>query len=176
MGRLTGRGVQLAEPPEVVSPFDLLPEGKLKLPIAGFGNVTSGDAIKIAAALTAEAVRWGTPTVHFAGATVQEFPTHRSVVLPMEGEAAELLTIARAVTQCVQRRGLRFDRRKFLPLIAVATIGEAATSAQVMTFLHALEGFQGVPWTVDHVSLMRRSFGDEATDSVEYAQVLLGGH
>lgn len=175
LGRLAGRGVQVAEPPvELVPGFRLVPADRLDLLIAGFGNVTMGDAIKVAASLKEEAVYWATPTVHFAGANVQEFSTHRSIVVMLDGEVAELLKVAKAVTQCVQRRGLRFDRRKFLPLIEVATIGATATSSEVMAFLNALEGFQGEPWTVDHVSLMKRSFDTTSMDYLEYQTIWLG--
>ena len=177
LGRLSGRAVQVAEPPvELVSEFELIPAFRLHLPIAVFGNVTMGDAIKIAAAMKGEAAQWATPTVRFAGTAVQEFPAHRSVVMTMDGDVDELLSVARAVTQCAQRRGLRFDRRKFLPMLEVATIGESATSARVMRFLNALEGFQGEPWTVDHFSLAKRSFDSASIDEAEFQRILLGPH
>ena len=114
--RLSGRHVQVAESrTEPVSAFELVPPGRLSLPIAGFGNVTMGDAIRVAESLKEEAEHWATPTVHFGGATVHEAPDRRSVVLTLEGDVDDLQSVARAVTQCVQRRGFRFDRRVFSP-------------------------------------------------------------
>jgi 2'-5' RNA ligase len=174
-GRLGGHSVQTVEPRVATAPArGVIAEGHLNVPIAGFGNVTMRDAMLVVGALKEEGVRWATPTVHFAGATVQEIGSHSCVVMKLDGEVAELQTVARAVTQSVQRLGLRFDRRKFLPLIPVATIGATATSSEVMAFLNALEGFQGEPWTVDHVSLMKRSFDTTSMDYQEYQTIWLG--
>lgn len=94
--RLSGRAVRVAEPAvEPASGFELIPADQLNLPLAAFGNLTAGDAAKVAAALRAEAQQWVTPTVCFAGAAVQEFPAHRSLALPLEGEVAELMSLAR---------------------------------------------------------------------------------
>lgn len=174
-GRLGGHGVQTVEPRVATAPArGVIAEDHLNVPIAGFGNVTMRDAMLIVGALKEEGVRWATPTVHFAGATVQEIGSHSCVVMKLEGEVAELQTVARAVTQSVQRLGLRFDRRKFLPLIPVATIGQMATSAEFTGILNALEDFQGEPWTVDHVSLMKRSFDTASMDYQEYQRIWLG--
>jgi 2'-5' RNA ligase len=175
--RLAGRPVQVAESPaDPVPAFSLIPAGRLNLPIAGFGNVAMGDAIRVAESLQEDAEQWATPTVHFEGATVHESGARRSVALTLHGEVGELQSVARAVTQCVQRRGFRFDRRKFQPLLEVATIGEKATPSQVMSFLNALEGFHGEPWTIDHVSLLKRSFDTASMDSMEYLRIPLGRH
>lgn len=176
--RLAGRHVQVAESRvRTVAAFELIPAGRFTLPIAGFGNVAMGDVIRVAESLKEAAEQWATPTVHFFGATVLEFSHHRSLGLTLAGEVAELEMVARAVTECVQRRGFRFDRRKFQPALEVATIGESATTGQVMSFLNALEGFHGDPWTVDHVSLVKRSFDTasaDSMDSLEYLRIPLG--
>jgi len=56
----------------------------------------------------------------------------------------------------------------------VATIGQMATSAELTGILDALEGIQVEPWTVDHVSLMKRSFDTAAMDYMEYQRIWLG--
>jgi 2'-5' RNA ligase len=147
--------------------------GHLTLPIAALGSVSMGDAIRVGAALKDAATHWLCPTVSFAGATVHEFPQHRAVAMTMDGEVDELLAIARAATHCLQRRGFHFDRRKFLPLLSVARIMDTATAAQVMVYLDALHGFTSQAWTVDHVSLARRSF-DVNADFAEYQPIPLG--
>ena len=43
-----------------------------------------------------------------------------------------------------------------------------------MGFLNALERFQGDPWTIDHVSLLKRSFDSASIDSMEYLRIPLG--
>ena len=150
--------------------------GQLNLPIAALGNVTMGDAIRVAATLRDAAADWPAPTVRFAGATVHEFPRNQAMVLTMDGEVDELIGIARAATQCLQRRGFHFDRRKFVPMLSVATIRDTANCTQVMASLDALEAFRGQPWTVDHVSLAKRSFGATSAEALEFQPILLGAH
>jgi len=152
------------------------PVGQLNLPIAALGNVTMGDAIRVAATLRDAAADWSAPTVRFAGATVHEFPRSQAMVLTMDGEVDELIAIARAATQCLQRRGFHFDRRKFMPMLSVATIRDTANCTQVMASLDALEAFRGQPWTVDHVSLAKRSFGSTSAEALEFQPILLGAH
>jgi 2'-5' RNA ligase len=148
----------------------------LNLPIAALGNVTMGDAIRVAATLKAAAADWSAPTIRFAGATVHEFPRSQAVVLTMDGEVDELISIARAATQTLQRRGFHFDRRKFVPMLSVATIPDTANCTQVRACLDQLEGFRGQAWTVDHVSLAKRSFGTTSREASEFQPILLGAH
>jgi hypothetical protein len=44
----------------------------------------------------------------------------------------------------------------------------------MLGFLNDLEGFQGEPWTVEHISLMKRSFDTGSKDSTEYQRIPLG--
>jgi 2'-5' RNA ligase len=150
--------------------------GHLNLPIAALGSVTMGDAIRVTAALKDAASLWPAPTVCFAGATVHEFPKSRAIVLSMEGAVDELLWIARETTHCLQRRGFHFDRRKFVPLLSVATIRDSATGAEVMACLDALAGFRGEAWTVDHVSLVKRTWDTTSPETSEFQPILLGAH
>jgi 2'-5' RNA ligase len=150
--------------------------GHLNIPIATLGNVTVGDAIRVAAALKEAAASWPNPTVSFAGATVHEFPRSRAVVLNMEGEVDELQSIARSATHSLQRRGFRFDRRKFLPVLSVATISDTATGVEVASYLNALEKFRGEAWTVEKVSLAKRSYDRNSAETSEYQPIPVGAH
>jgi 2'-5' RNA ligase len=177
LNRLAGRHLQVVEPPRDPAPaFELIPAGRLCVPIASFGNVTMGDALRVAESLKEEANQWATPTVRFSGVTVHEVAGRRSVALTLEGDVDDLQAVARSITQCVQRRGFRFDRRKFHPMLEVATVGESASSSQVVSFLNNLEGFQGEPWTIDHLSLLKRSFDTTSMESMEYLRIPLGRH
>lgn len=175
--RLAGRHLQVVDGPVALeSAFELIPVGRLSIPVAGFGNVAMRDAIRVAEYLKEEAEQWATPTVRFRGATVHEFPDRRSVAMTLDGEVAELQLVARAVTQCVQLRGFRSDQRTFQPLLELATIRESASSSQVVSFLNGLEGFHGDPWTIEHISLVKRSFGTESMDAMEYLRIPIGRH
>jgi 2'-5' RNA ligase len=173
--RLSGRAAPSAEPvPEPASGFELIPADQLTLPIAAFGKLTVGDAAKVAAGLREEARQWAAPTVCFAGATVLELPSHRSLALTMNGEVDGLESLARSVIRCVQRRGYRFDRRRFAAQLPVATISDDVPPDLMLGHLNALESFQGESWTVAHVSLMKRSFDGGPTDYLEHERIPVG--
>jgi 2'-5' RNA ligase len=174
LGRMSGRhddqkGSTLVSAPR----FEAVSVEQMHLPIAVFGNLTTGDASKLAQALRTAAVSWPLPTVHLTGGTVDEAARERTLCATVEGDVAELVTLARGVTQCAQRLGFRFDRRVFKPLLSVATVSQA-TPARVMSLLNVLEAFQSDPWTVSHVSLLKRTFSDDSSDSTELFRIPLG--
>ncbi len=98
-----------------------LPPTAMSLPIAGFGNVTSADAIRLADALQTAAA--GTPgaTVRIAGGTALEFTDDRNVWARLEGDVDGLRSMAREVTQVVEQHGFFVDRRRFRPMMCVGT-------------------------------------------------------
>ena len=94
----------------------------MSLPIAGFGNVTAGDAVNLADTLKDAAAEWACPTVQLAGGGALEFPDDRSVWAKLDGDVEALVAVARGVVQSVASRGFFVDRRTFRPWLAVATI------------------------------------------------------
>jgi len=172
--RRGNRGVPEAGPPAAADhELDLVPLEQLDLPIVGFGNVTAGDASKLADTLTAAAAGWARPTVHIAGGGALEFPGDRAVWARLEGDVDALVSIARGVVQAVQRRGFFVDRRAFRPWLAVATITESTTATYLEEVVAALDAFRGEAWTVGCVSLMKRSFGAAVPESRESYRIPL---
>jgi hypothetical protein len=161
-GWLRRRGKEPPEPPvtevEVELELDLVPAVQMRLPIAGFGNVTSGDAVRLADTLKAAAAQWACPTVYFAGGGALEFPDDRSVWAKLDGDVEGLVAVASGVIQSVASRGFFVDRRSFKPWVSVATITDATTSPHLERVVAALDAYRGEPWTLEWVSITKPSF------------------
>jgi 2'-5' RNA ligase len=143
LGRFGSRGVHAAAPSiAAVDELDLIATEDMQLPITTFGNVTADDALKLAEALNEAAAEWTRPTVHIVGGTALEFPGDRSVWAKLEGDVAALTTIARGVTQSVERLGFFVDRRKFRPALSVATVNEATTAPYLQAVVDGLDAFR----------------------------------
>jgi 2'-5' RNA ligase len=172
--RRRDRGVPEAGPPAPTEPgLDLVPPEQLHLPITGFGNVTAGDASRLAATLTEAAAGWARPTVRITGGGALEFPDDRAVWAKLEGDVDGLVSIARGVVQAVQSRGFFVDRRAFRPWLAVATITDATTAPYLEEVVAALDAFRGEPWAVECVSVMKRSFSGAVPGSMESYRIPL---
>lgn len=158
----TGDGLRFVEPED------------MHLLIAQFGNLTTDQAVRLAAALGEAS--WSPAAVRIHGATVFDDDAHgRSIWADLEGDVATLSEIAGGVTRIAQRLGYRFDRRLFQPRVHVATLtGEdTAAAARAAAVCEALDRFDGTPWVTDHVSLMKKSFHPQGTVLVEAATIPL---
>lgn len=141
-----------------VGELDLLRASQMSLPLAGFGNVTSADAGRIAAALRTAAGRSPGARVQLAGGTALEFPTDRNLWARIVGEVDALGATARGVMQSVEQLGFFVDRRKYRPLLCVGTVNDTTTAAHLEEVVAVLEAFEGEPWTTGHASLLRTSY------------------
>ena len=141
----------------------LLPPTAMSLPIAGFGNVTSADAIRLVDALQAAAA--GTPgaTVRIAGGTALEFSEDRNVWARLEGDVDGLRSMARGVTQVVEQHGFFVDRRRFRPMLCVGSVTAATTAPFLETVVAALDAFSGESWVVDQVWLLKAFYANNST-------------
>lgn len=146
----------------------------MQLPVAGFGNVTTGDARRVVAALTAAAPQWPRPRLTFAGAELSQSSAGRSVWAAVDGDVDGLWEIAQGVTRCVERLGFYVDRRRFHAGIEVARAVPATTEAELDTLVGVLETFVGQPWNVDRLTILTTVFTGEQADFVEFGQVPLG--
>ena len=170
--RLGGRAGPAVEPPKAVADeLELISAEQMNLPITGFGNVTPGDARRLAEVISAAAATWTRPTVCFTGGTAVETPGDQSVWVGLEGDVAALMSVAKGVTQSVEPLGFFVDRRKFRPSMAVATVTEHTTTPYLQSVLDALDAFRGEPWTVENVLLTRRSFDAGIAEPEEVARI-----
>jgi 2'-5' RNA ligase len=147
--------------------LELVAPEAMALPVAGFGNVTSGDAVRLTAALKTAAAGSSGATVRIAGGTALEFPEDRNVWARLEGDLDALKAMAREVTQVVEQLGFFVDRRRFRPMLCVATVTDATTAPALEAAVEALEAFSGEPWSVDHVWLMKAFYDSAQTGSAE---------
>ncbi|MDQ2756666.1 MAG: hypothetical protein M3Y71_08900 [Actinomycetota bacterium] len=138
--------------------LDLVPVDALSMPLAGFGYVTAGDSVRLAAALKSAAAEIARPTVHFAGGATLEFEGDRQVWVRLAGDVEALTDAAREISRAVEPLGFYVDRRKFRPLLAIGTVNDFTTAPYLQGLLDALDAFSGLPWELDHVDLIRPSY------------------
>ena len=140
---------------------------KMYLPIAGFGNVTLGDSVKLAKALRDEVATWGRPRVQCSGGAALEFSGDESVWVKLDGDVDALMSVARAVPTTVQRLGFFVDRRQFRPWLSVGTITGSTTAPYLERLVAALDEFRGEPWNVEAVHLMKSQPDTDQKDDFE---------
>lgn len=174
LGRL-GRGRTREEEEPVEAPVAMLehvPVDRLRLPITGFGNLTTHDADRVADAIATSAASWQAPTLRFAGGTALDFPGDWSVWAKLEGDVDSVSAIARGVTQCVEALGFFVDRRQFRPMLSVATVTTATTGPYLEAVVAALDAFQGEPWTAE-ISLTKETFVEGRPATTEFRRITI---
>lgn len=165
-----------AERPATTGPrvLDQLTAEEMTIPLAGFGNVTAGDAGRLASALRTAAAEARSFSVRLAGGTALEFDGDRCVWARLDGELDQLRATSRTVTQTVEQLGFYVDRRKFRPLLAVASVNDATTAPHLEAVVEALDAFSGETWTIDHILLLRASY-ESSTGTEEVDRLPLQG-
>jgi 2'-5' RNA ligase len=167
--RLGGRGSRGAhaagrQPPEskpearhepTTAELDAPEVHEMYIPLAGFGNVTLGDSVKLADALRPQVATWRRPELVFTGGGALEFQGDLSVWIKLDGDLDGLNAIGRGVPLVVQRMGFFVDRRQFRPWLSVGTITDATSAPYLERLVAALDAFRSEPWTVESVSLMK---------------------
>jgi 2'-5' RNA ligase len=89
----------------------------------------------------------------------------------LDGDLDALNVIGRGVPQIVQRLGFFVDRRQFRPWLSVGTITDHTTAPYLERVVERLESYDGRPWTVESVSLMKR-VTEGGIDSIELMEEL----
>jgi 2'-5' RNA ligase len=136
--------------------LDARPVADMYMPVTSFGNVALGDARQLEATLRREAAGWAAPKIYFSGGTALEWPGDQSVWAKLAGDLDELYAIGRGVPAVVRRLGFFVDRRQFRPWLSVGTITDHTTAPYLERLVAELEGFEGPPWRLEHLHLLRR--------------------
>lgn len=160
--RRRARAGEVADPvaaPPLPSMLDLVPADAMSIPVAGFGQVTAGDAGRLTAALRRVAAETPRPTLRLAGAAALEFEGDRNVWVRVTGDLDLLKSATYQLTSVVEQLGFYVDRRKFRPMLAVAAVTDTTTADYLQGVLDALDRFVGCAWELDHVQLMRLTYG-----------------
>jgi hypothetical protein len=173
LGRF-GRGrARVEEPVEApAAMLELVPVDQLRLPITGFGNLTTHDANRVADAIATAAADWPVPMLRFAGGTALDFPGDWSVWAKLDGDVEGVSAVARGVTQCVEGLGFFVDRRQFRPMLSVATVTRATTGPFLEAVVGALDAFEGEPWTAE-ISLTKETFVEGRAATTEFRRIAL---
>ena len=151
-----------------------VPADAMMLPITNFGNVAQRDAVLLLEELQQEASRWSRGVLKFTGGTALEWRGDENVWAKIGGELDALTNVGRGVPPVVQRLGFFVDRRAFRPWLAVGSITDHTTAPYLEKLVGALDAFEGQPWPLDEVCVMRRlpANPDGTSGGVEIVQAL----
>ena len=164
-----------AAAPTVTGPTMLehVPPELMRLPITGFGNLTSRDVERLVASVREAAAGWVVPRVRFSGGAALDFPGDWSVWAKVDGDVEGLMTLTRAVPQSVERLGFFLDRRQFRPMLSVATVTTATTGPFLEAVVAALDAFRGEEWTPE-ISLTTEIFLNGRPETSEFERIAIG--
>lgn len=132
------------------------PAEAMMLPITNFGNVAQRDAVLLLQELEREAARWPAGVLKFTGGTALEWRGDENVWAKIGGDLEALTTVGRGVPPVVQRLGFFVDRRAFRPWLAVGSITDHTTAPYLEKLVASLDAFEGQPWPLEEVCVMRR--------------------
>lgn len=144
------------------------------IPVVRFGNLTTADARRVAEAIAAVAAEWTPATVQFERVLFGTKEEPRSVQAVLGGEVNELDTVARAVTSRAADLNFYLDRRLFHPVLEVGQVADGITGEDLAALTATVADYRGTPWTVDHVSVLKQTFGDGAPTFVEEFAIPIG--
>ena len=144
----------------------------MRMTVAGFGNLTTSDVLRLTGALAAAAGEWDPPRVFFAG--VVYVPEERLFRAILDGDVEGLTAVARAVGTSVERLGFFVDRRRFRPAIDLGTAAAAASDSDIARVVEAFRGFRGQEWTVDSLALITQTFDGPRMDWKPFELVPVG--
>ena len=146
------------------SELEHVPADLLHIPVTSFGNVSHGDAVKLADALAKEATKWAPVELRFAGGTALEWPGDESVWAKLDGDLEQLAMIGRSIPQVVLRLGYLVDRRKFRSWVSVGQITASTTAVFLQALVDALEAYSGPAWTSRELCLLNERWPTRDTE------------
>jgi hypothetical protein len=145
----------------------------MRLPVTGFGNLTTHDAQRVNEVIREAAAQWAPVSVRLAGGTALDFPGDWSVWARLEGDLDGVMRIGRGVPQAIERLGFFVDRRMFRPMLSVATVTRQTTGPFLHAVVDALEAFRGEEWPAE-VSLLRESVVEGRNELTEIERIVPG--
>lgn len=147
---------------------------QLHVPIAAFGNLPTGEVLRLG-----DVLEEGVAEAHAADLCVAgpapEQPDAVSVAVG--GDVEGLTAVARSVSGTVEGLGLFIDRRRFRPAVVVArsrVVGGQDAAAELSRLRAGLETYRSQDWTMDHLSLLRMEHEGTVDRLVEVRRLPLG--
>jgi 2'-5' RNA ligase len=135
-----------------------LPVGRMTLHVTRFGYVEPEAAARLQATLEHDALDWDPLTVHVTG-EAQMGGQDELLHLSLGGDVGGLRGLFREVTESARKAGFMLDRRSFVPMVPVATLDEAVSDEALAILVEGLDGFSGMSWQVEELTLARLGFG-----------------
>ena len=157
--------------------LELTPIAHVHLMIAKFGNLSRGDANRVAEALTRTASEWSTPRLQLRGYTTLEAEDDPSVWVDLEGDIDALNAVARGVPEVAARLGLFVDRRLFQPRVRLGRVSPGASEPELEAVLTRLAAFETNKWWQTGFSVLTPA--EHGPDEPPYntvAEIPLGPH
>jgi 2'-5' RNA ligase len=170
LGRLGRHRADVPEDVERPVMLDHVPVADMRLPVTGFGNLTTTDVQRVTDAVREAAAQWSPLTVRFAGGTALDFPGDWSVWARLEGDVDALMAMARSVPASVEPLGFFVDRRMFRPMLSVATVTRETTGPFLQEVVDALDAFRGEEWPVE-LTFLKETFVDGRAELVEFEKI-----
>ena len=145
--------------------------------IAKFGNLSRGDANRVAEALTRAASEWSTPRLQLRGYSTLESEDDPSVWVDLEGDIDALNAVARGVPGVAARLGLFVDRRLFQPRVRLGSVSPGATEPELEAVLARLARFETNKWWQTGFSVLTPAeHGPDEPSFKTVAEIPLGPH
>jgi 2'-5' RNA ligase len=135
----------------------------LNVLVAQFGNLPVDEVPGLTTALAEAMPDLGAaPTLSLGGGSVADERSYQVVVAEVGGDLERLAEVVRDVAIVAATRRLFVDRRRFRPVLPVATLDPGTAPEAADHVLAALSRFEGSDWTLSGVSLLRGTWvGDE---------------
>lgn len=180
----TVAGMALAKSPSGGDPgpartTGLIPADRWHLTVAFLGEVPDERLPDVEVALHTAVCGWRTASggaleLRLAGGGRFGRGRFTTVWVGLGGEVSTFGDLAATVGRTLRRARLSSDRKPFRAHLTLARCGERLTAEQVATDIATLDAYQGPPWTVPELHLVRSTLGPRP----EYrtiARVPLGG-
>ena len=161
-------------PPPVV---ELAPIADVHLMICKFGNLSRGDADRVAEALTRAASEWSTPRLQLSGYSTLEAEDDPSVWVELAGDMDAMRDLARGVPEVLARLGLFVDRRLFQPRVRLGGVSPGASEPELEAVLTKLARFETNQWWQTGFSVLTPTEHQPGEPSYKVvAEIPLGPH
>ncbi|MGN6783215.1 MAG: 2'-5' RNA ligase family protein [Marmoricola sp.] len=151
-----------------------VPAGQLHVPVAAFGNLPTGEVLRLGDVLEESVAAARAADLCIAGLAPEE-PDAAAVAL--DGDVDGLTSVARSVSGTVEGLGLFIDRRRFRPAVVVARarlVGGVGAAGELSRLRAAMGSYRSAPWTMDHLSLLRLEHDNGVDRLVEVRRLPLG--
>lgn len=140
--------------------------------LAGFGNVSEADARRLGRVLADELAAVPAPVTWFTAPRLED----DEVVAPLEGQVEEMADLARIVHRLASSVNLYVDRRRFRPVLTMASLeaSDGARPVPASVPRTASPTWAGMPWEAGGVSLVRTRWSESGGRAEELMFIELG--